>query len=151
MADLQPGTLVVDYSFPPVFRLDEAIKRFSTRRDILFTTGGELKMPDVVAETIYLPEELEDLGEAVQAGFMKFLASRDKYEITGCVLVSLLTGSGGVEATLGELENNDAVAHFERLEELGVEPAKLQMSGFFLPEEGISTFRDRRSGTSTTS
>ena len=151
MADLQPGTLVVDYSFPPVFRLDEAIKRFSTRRDILFTTGGELKMPDVVAETIYLPEELEDLGEAVQAGFMNFLASRDKHEITGCVLVSLLTGSKGVEATLGELKNKDALAHFEHLGELGVEPAKLQMGGFFLPEEGISTFRDRRSGTSTTS
>jgi hypothetical protein len=151
MADLQPGTLVVDYSFPPVFRLDEAIKRFSTRRDILFTTGGELRMPDVVAETIYLPEELEDLGEAVQAGFMNFLASRDKHEITGCVLVSLLTGSKGVEATLGELKNKDAVAHFEHLGELGVEPAKLQMGGFFLPEEGISTFRDRRSGTSTTS
>ena len=148
---LKPGALIVDYSFPPVFRLDEAIKRFTSERDILFTTGGELMMPDVVSETIYLPEELEDLDDAVQASFMKFLASRDKREITGCVLVSLLTGAEGVEPTLGPLENEDALAHYEHLDKLGVKPARLQMGGFFLPEEGITFFRDRRSGTSTTS
>ena len=82
---------------------------------------------------------------------MKFLASRDKREITGCVLVSLLTGAEGVEPTLGPLENEDALAHYEHLDKLGVKPARLQMGGFFLPEEGITFFRDRRSGTSTTS
>tara|TARA_R110002096_G_scaffold151926_2_gene314735 strand:- start:1732 stop:3825 length:2094 start_codon:yes stop_codon:yes gene_type:complete len=148
---LRPGTLVVDYSFPPVFRLDEAIKRFTAERDILFTTGGELKLPDVVSETIYLPEELEEMDEAVQLGFMKFLASRNKHEITGCVLVSLLTGSEGIEPTLGPLENSDALAHYEYLEELGVEPAKLQINGFFLPDDAVTSFRDKRSGTSTAS
>ncbi|MEM9018203.1 MAG: hypothetical protein AAGC68_14410, partial [Verrucomicrobiota bacterium] len=103
-------------------------------------------------ETIYLPDEVEEMEDSVQLSFMKFLASRDKQEITGCVLVSLLTKlSDEVEATLGELENDDALAHFEFLEELGVKPAKLQMTGFFLPEKGISEFRDRRQGTSTTS
>ena len=149
---LRPGTLVVDYSFPPVFRVDEAIKRFTKDRDILFTTGGELRMPEVVAETIYLPEEAEDVDENVQLGFMKFLGSRDRHEITGCVLVSLLTGmSDEVEPTLGPLENGDALAHFEYLEELGVEPAKLQMTGFFLPKEGLSAFRDGRKDASTAS
>lgn len=146
---LKPGTLVVDYSFPPVFRVDEAIRRFTTERDILFTTGGELKMTDVVAETIYLPEGVEEMDDAVQFRFVKFLSSRDKNEITGCVLVSLLTGlSEDVAPTVGPLENADALAHFEFLEELGVTPAKLQMAGFFLPEDGIAAFREKHLGSS---
>lgn len=141
---LRPGTLVVDYSFPPVFRVDEAIKRFATAGDILFTTGGELRLPGVVGETIYLPEGVEDLDEGVQGAFMHFLGSRDKHEITGCVLVSLLTGlKEGVKPTLGPLQNEDAVAHFEFLEEFGVVPARLQMSGFFLSDEGVAAFRDK--------
>ena len=122
---LRPGTLVVDYSFPPVFRVDEAVKRFVTQGDILFTTGGELRLPGV--------------------------GSRDKHEITGCVLVSLLTGlKEGVSPTVGPLENLDAVAHFEFLEEFGVVPARLQMTGFFLPEEGVSAFRDAQRKPTTT-
>ena len=138
---LRPGTLVVDYSFPPVFRVDEAIKRFAESGDILFTTGGELRLPGVVGETIYLPEEVEDLDEGVQGAFMKFLGSRDKHEITGCVLVSLLTGmKPEVQPTLGTLRNEDALAHFRFLEEFGVLPARLQMSGYFLAEEGVKAF-----------
>ena len=149
---LKPGTLVVDYSFPPVFRLDAAIKRFSTDHDILFTTGGELKMPGVVGETIYLPNEMDEMEDSVQNGFLKFLGSRDKNEITGCVLVSLLTGLGeDVDPTLGALENDDALAHYHYLEEIGIEPAKLQMTGFFLPEEGVAKFREKCRGNSTTS
>jgi amino acid adenylation domain-containing protein len=149
---LRPGALVVDYSFPPVFRLDEAIRRFTTKGDILFTTGGELRMPDVVAETIYVPEEVEEVEEEVQASFFKFLGSRDRHEITGCVLVSLLTSQGdNVAPTLGPLENADALAHFEYLEEIMAGPARLQMSGFFLPETGVTSFRDNRRDPSTAS
>lgn len=148
---LRPGTLVVDYSFPPVFRVDEAVKRFINQGDILFTTGGELRMPAVVGETIFLPEEVEDLDEGVQGAFMKFLGSRDKHEITGCVLVSLLTGlKEGVLPTVGPLQNSDAIAHFEFLEEFGVLPARLQMTGFFLSEERVTTFREVQRKPSTT-
>ena len=148
---LRSGTLVVDYSFPPVFRVDEAIKRFAATGDILFTTGGELRMPGVVGETIYLPEEVEDLDEGVQGAFMKFLGSRDRHEITGCVLVSLLTGmKDGVKPTVGRLQNEDAVAHFEFLEEFGVIPARLQMTGYFLPDEGVKAFRESLTNPSAT-
>lgn len=148
---LRPGTLVVDYSFPPVFKMDEAVKRFATKHDILFTTGGELRLPGIVGETILLPEGLEELDENVQNAFMNFLGSRDKHEITGCVLVSLLTGSkDGVNATTGPLENEDALAHFHFLEEFGATSARLQMSGFFLPEEGVKTFLKREKDTTAT-
>lgn len=152
IGSLKEGALVVDYSFPPVFRVDSAIKRFTEAEDILFTTGGELKMPEVVQETIYLPEEIEEVSEVVQTSFLKFLGSRDKNEITGCVLVSLLTGLGeGVDPTLGPLENGDALAHYQFLEKLGVKPAKLQMSGYFLSEEKVAAFREKKRGSSTTS
>ncbi len=145
---LRPGTLVVDYSFPPVFKLDEAVKRFATQGDILFTTGGELSLPGVVGETIYLPEDLEGLDEGVQTAFLNFLGGRDRHEITGCVLASLVTGrKEGVEATTGPLENGHARAHYDFLEEFGARPAKLQMSGYFLPEEGVSAFREERKGS----
>ena len=146
---LKPGTLVVDYSFPPVFKLDEAVKRFVTQGDILFTTGGELSLPGVVGETIYLPEDLEGLDEGVQTAFLNFLGSRDRHEITGCVLASLVTGKAeGVVATVGPLENGDARAHYDYLTEFGAVPAKLQMSGFFLPEESITAFRDGKKNSS---
>ena len=148
---LRPDTLVVDYSFPPVFRVDEAIKRFTAQGDILFTTGGELRMPGVVGETIYLPGEIDGLDERIQNSFISFLGSRDRREITGCVLVSLVTGMAEeVAPTLGPLENKDAVLHYRFLESLGVAPAKLQMSGFFLPLEGIEAFRDGKRDASTT-
>lgn len=140
---LRPGTLVVDYSFPPVFKLDEAVKRFSTKGDILFTTGGELRLPGVVGETIYLPENLDGLDETAQTAFLNFLGSRDRHEITGCVLASLVTGrKAGVEATTGPLGPVDAKAHYDYLVEFGAQPAKLQMSGFFLPEDAVTAFRE---------
>jgi len=148
---LRPGTLVVDYSFPPVFRVDEAIRRFATTGDILFTTGGELRFPSVIGETIFLPEDIDGFDEKVQNAFMKFLASRDLNEITGCVLASFVTGRRPeVRATTGPLEVVDALAHYRFLGEFGAVPAKLQMSGYFLPEESVRSFRDgRRNPTKT--
>lgn len=141
---LKPDTLVVDYSFPPIFRVGDAIRRLEEKGDILFTTGGELKLGETVKETIYLPENAEEMAEGLESGFIRFLAGRDKEEITGCVLVSLLTGGKpDVKPTLGLLEVDDAQAHFQYLDELGIGAAELQMGGYFLPEGKIQAFRDR--------
>jgi amino acid adenylation domain-containing protein len=144
---LKPGTLVVDYSFPPVFRVAEAIRRVKEHGDILFTTGGELRLPGTINETIHLPEAAEELagGEGLQDGLMRFLASRDPHEITGCVLVSLLTNQKPeIKPTLGPVKIEDALAHYRYLTELGIQPARLQMSGWFVPEESISAVRDAK-------
>lgn len=140
---LKPKTLVVDYSFPPIFRVADAIRRLEEQGDILFSTGGELNAGEVVKETIYLPEDAEEMADGLEGGFIRFLAGRDKSEITGCVLVSLLTGGKPeIKPTLGQLEVADAVAHYRYLDELGITPARLQMAGYFLPEEKIDAFRD---------
>ena len=139
---LKSGAVVVDYSFPPVFRVGDAIRRLSERGDILFTTGGELKTGEVIRETIYLPQGAEELADGMENGFLRFLAGRDKSEITGCVLVSLLTGQkDDVRPTLGPLEVEDALAHYRYLDELGLGSARLQMRGYFLTGEKIAAFR----------
>ncbi|MDF1812116.1 MAG: amino acid adenylation domain-containing protein [Verrucomicrobiales bacterium] len=146
---LKPGALVVDYSFPPVFKVDAAVARFSKRHDILFTTGGELKMPTVVKETVYLPEDAAALAEGMEGGFIQFLGKRDKREITGCILVSLLTGaSDDVRPTVGPVSTEDTVAHYRYLESLNVSPARLQMNGFFLPEDVVGRFKKKQSSKS---
>jgi hypothetical protein len=139
---LKPGALVVDYSFPPVFKVDGAVARFTSKHDILFTTGGELKMPTVVNETVYLPEDAAALAEGMEGGFIQFLGKRDKNEITGCILVSLLTNTTDeVKPTLGPVSAEDALAHYRHLESLKVLPARLQMNGFFLPEDIVGRFK----------
>ena len=66
--------------------------------------------------------------------------------------MSLLTGrNAAVKPTLGPLTNEDAVAHFQLLEELGIKPAKLQMSGFFLSEEKVKAFREGEKDATTAS
>ena len=115
--------------------------------DILFTTGGELRLPGTINETIHLPEAAEELagGEGLQDGLMRFLASRDPDEITGCVLVSLLTNQKPeIKPTLAPVKIEDALAHYRHLTELGIQPARLQMSGWFVPEESISAVRDAK-------
>ena len=140
---LKPNTLVVDYSFPPIFRVADAIKRLGESGDILFSTGGELKMNATVSETIYLPADAEEMADGLEGGFIRFLGGRDKSEITGCVLVSLLTNAKpDVKPTLGPLTVADATAHYRYLGELGIASAKLQMAGYFLPEEKLQAFRD---------
>jgi len=150
---LREDTLVVDYSFPPVFRVEDAIKRFLQDKDILFTTGGELCLPEVVRETVYLPEAIGDgASEELEKGFLHFLTSRDRHEITGCILVSALTGaSEEIRPTLGSLGNEDALAHYRNLDSLNIRPARMQMNGFFLPEEKIEEFRRRSQGASASS
>ena len=41
-----PGTIVVEYSAPHLFRADRALRRFLERRDILVTEGGVLAAPE---------------------------------------------------------------------------------------------------------
>ena len=85
---VKPGTLIVDDSFPPCFRVFEAIKRIETRHDILFTTGGLIRFPDEIRETIYLPSATVDLLEEIGANQLLALAGRNPFEITGCILSS---------------------------------------------------------------
>ena len=66
--------------------------------------------------------------------------------MTGCVLASIFTGMDPeVRVTLGGLTGEDALAHYRFINSLGIDPARLQMGGYFLPDDVIQRFRERPS------
>ncbi|MEM7145877.1 MAG: amino acid adenylation domain-containing protein [Verrucomicrobiota bacterium] len=139
---LHPGAMIVDYSFPPVFRVTDAIRRLDESGDILFTTGGQLRFDETIPETIFLPEGLDDALGDLDARHLLAIAGRDGSEITGCVLVSLLTGMDKtVKTTIGPVENADVLAHYKYLDKLGAKGGRLQMENYFIKPDQIKEFK----------
>ncbi len=139
---LRPGTLIVDDSFPPCFRTLDAIQRIETQHDILFTTGGLIRLQEEVKETIYLPggavERIEELG----GNRLLNLVGRDPREMTGCILSSLLTGrKPDIRPTLGPVKMEDSLAHYKLLHSLDLESARPQCENYFISPESIERFK----------
>ncbi len=146
---LRPGTLLVDDSFPPCFRLTDAIRRIEEEQDILFTTGGLLRCSEEIKETIYLPDGAGELFSKLGVDKVQRLAGRDPREITGCILSSLLTGhEPNISTTIGPVEIKDSLAHYKLLEKLGLESARPQCEGFFIDDVIIERFK-KRNGSHT--
>jgi len=149
---LKPGAVLVDYSFPPSFRLADAVKRFENQNDILFTTGGELSFSDPVRETVYLPTRARELSGNIDPRQLAMMAGRDPREITGCIVVSLLTDlDADVKATLGPVTKEDVLAHYQFLAKQGFKPARLQMQRYFLDEAKVKSFSHSNFGELSTS
>ena len=143
---LNPGSVLVDYSFPPSFNVAEAARRATERGDILFTTGGQLRLDQQVEETVYLPAASADLIDQLGSEGLRLIGGRDGREMTGCVLASIFTGMDPeVRVTLGGLSGEDALAHYRFINSLEIGSASLQMEGFFLPDDVIRRFRERPS------
>jgi hypothetical protein len=142
---LAPGTIVVDYSFPSSFRLHEAVRRLESDGDILFTTGGELHLAkSVIKETIYLPTASQELAGDFDTRAMSMLAGRHPHEITGCIVVSLLTGMiKDVKPTLGPVAPEDVLAHYQFLAQQGFRPAPLQMHRYRISDAKAAEFGAR--------
>ncbi len=142
---LQPGAILVDYSFPPSFRIPEAVRRFEEQGDIVFTTGGEIHHESLIKETIYVPEHAKEMSDELEPRHYSLLAGRDPNEITGCVLVALLTGmEPDIKPTLGPAEKADILAHYQFLAKQGFGPARLQIQRYVLDPERLANFRDRQ-------
>ena len=147
---IRPGTLLVDDSFPPCFRLSDAIRRIEEQQDILFTTGGLLRCSEEIKETIYLPDGAGELFASLGVDKVQRLAGRDPREITGCILSSLLTGHGpDIQTTIGPVEIEDSLAHYKLLEKLELEAARPQCEGFFIDSEIIESFKERDASSTT--
>ncbi len=138
---LQPGSLIVDDSFPPCFRVFDAIKRLETHHDFLFTTGGLLRLEEEIKETIFLPSGTASLLEELGGNQLLELAGRDSREITGCILSSLLTGrSPEIKPTLGPVSLQDSLAHFNLLQSPEFGAARPQCENYFISPETIARF-----------
>jgi amino acid adenylation domain-containing protein len=138
---LAPGTIVVDDSAPHAFEPDEALRRFHDHGDILVTEGGVLLAPEPLPLKVYVPDELEPW---LKAGLVSLVARSHPRYITGCVLSGLLSARfADLAPTIGFIERQTALAHYQKLEELGFEAADLHLDDAVLDAEIIGTFRSR--------
>jgi amino acid adenylation domain-containing protein len=128
---VKPGTLIVDDSGPHCFSSELAIYRFETYKDILFTEGGMLQAPEMIKTVVYFPESIaRHLDERL---WQSYTRQTNPYDITGCVMSSLLsTRFGHMESTVGLLEVETCVKHYQGLEKLGFQAADLHCDGYKL-------------------
>lgn len=141
---LQPGTLIVDDSYPPAFDLARAIERLQNRHDILFSNAGMLKLWTPIRETLVVPEGGNSAIQAFGAAAFRDEVARDPFELTACVLSSVLTGrDGSFPATLGVAGIEDLLAHYHGLERLGLRDAQFQCENYFVPDDCVQRFAER--------
>lgn len=139
IAQVRPGTLIVDDSSPRCFSSEAALHRLHARGDILFTEGGVLKSPDPIRQTTYLPESWSE----PLIGYTR----RDIHDITGCILAGLLAARfDNLVPTVGPVSVVESVQHYYKLKALGFEAADLHSDQYTLEPHLIDGFRQRFGG-----
>ena len=147
---VRPGTMIVDYSFPSSFSLIDAAKRAERDGDLIFTSGGQLRLGQQIEEVIYLPRVAEEMLEIINPEKLQSIIVRDSREMTGCILASIFTEmDSGVGVTLGEFTGTEALSHYEFINDLGLGAARLQMQSYFVTDEAVQKFRGQSSSEST--
>jgi hypothetical protein len=141
ITQLNPGTLVVDDSAPHCFKSEWAIKRVEKHQDILFTEGGVLKSPQPLQTVMYLPHHVE---KGLKSKQNEDLLAGDPYEIAGCIFSSLLSSSyENLKPTVGFVQLNESIEHYEMLVSLGFQAADLHCEDYVLSEDVIGHFQKR--------
>jgi acyl carrier protein len=136
-----PGTIMVDDSAPHAFPSEEALRRFRERGDILVTEGGVLSAPEPLPLQVHVPDGLEPW---LEAALVSLLARSNPRYITGCVLSGLLSARfTHLAPTIGLIDRQTALAHYEKLDALGFEAAGLQLDDSPLDGRIIRDFRAR--------
>jgi NADPH:quinone reductase-like Zn-dependent oxidoreductase/acyl carrier protein len=142
ISQLRPGTVIVDDSYPPAFPVEHAMRRMQTQGDIFFSNAGMLRLSQPIKETLLVPANLA--GELKRFGVAAFREEsiRDPFELTGCVLSSLLTArtEGDFTPTLGMAGLQDLLSHYHALTALDIRAARAQCDRYFIPDEAIEQF-----------
>lgn len=139
---VKPGTLIVDDSGPHCFNPALAVARCQAHQDILLTEGGALKSPQPVQTVIYLPQILDHILSSRQIEeFIKHI-KHNPFEIMGCVFSGVLSSVAGLKPTVGHVQLDDSVEHYETLIAMGFQAASLHCEDYVLPDETISHFRE---------
>ena len=132
---LEPGTLIVDDSFPLGFDASKAAKRIDTRGDILITVAGGFQGPT----TFDLSDEADSAGhpglDEVLHGF-KRVANAWPDCMTGCIYSALVTRQLGLPETVGTVQLDAARRCLEILSREGFSgtPPYFITYGFDRPE-----------------
>jgi amino acid adenylation domain-containing protein len=138
---LAPGSIVVDDSAPHAFHAEEALRRFRDRGDILVTEGGVLLAPLPLPLRVHVPDGLEPWQ---RAGLLSLIAQNNPWNITGCVLSGLLSARfAHLPPTIGLIDRQTALDHYQTLDALGFKAADLQLDDSPLDARIIREFRSR--------
>lgn len=127
VAQLTPGTIVVDDSFPACLDVEQAIERMRRRQDILVTGGGLLHC-GAIQRTLYLPTQNTTLGQLI-AGQLHPDA------IASCQLEALLwSAHPGLPLTHGVATLAPAQQYWAAAEATGISAAPLHLRDFRIGE-----------------
>ena len=127
VAQLMPGTIVVDDSFPACLDVDQAMERMRRQQDILVTGGGLLHC-GAIQRTLYLPTPNTTLGQLI-AGQLHPDA------IASCQLEALLwSAHPGLPLTHGVATLAQAQQYWAAAEATGVSAAPLHLRDYRITE-----------------
>ena len=136
--DLQPGSIIVDDSFPLCFDLAAATKRFKDAGDIMFVAGGSVQVPGGVTWDIALPSIIPGSLRGLIAAHL--LPSERM--ITGCILSALLPKAAQLRPTVGEASFADCKAYWEYFASAKIGAAQLHCGKWLPLGEDFKRFRD---------
>jgi acyl transferase domain-containing protein/NADP-dependent 3-hydroxy acid dehydrogenase YdfG/acyl carrier protein len=137
---LAPGTLIVDDSWPHCMNGPAAFRRFTEKKDILYTEGGFVRTAAPMTRISHVPPSAGVPEELSQILF----SSVNPHDITACVLSALLSvRRPELAPTIGLIAPAVAQQHWAALTELGFSAAELTYEGDSLSRDGITAFRQR--------
>ena len=137
---VKSGTLIVDDRRPQCFKTGDAVRRFLSKEDILFTEGDALQSPSAITQLRYIPRQaLQRLGRPAEA-----LTRFNPFRIHGCVLSSLLSARyEDLKPTIGLANDRESWLHYQKLTSLGFQAAGLHCGQFVFQQEQVRNFRAR--------
>jgi amino acid adenylation domain-containing protein len=125
---LEANTIVIDDSGPHCYDNKQAISRFENQQDILFTEGGELRLPCPVGRTVFSDHNLAGVPTAVHG------------QIASCVIAGLiLQHMPGVGRTIGTVRVDDSSYRLSTLKQLGFQAPVLHSNDYILPAEIVES------------
>jgi hypothetical protein len=145
LARVAPGTVIVDDSEPHCFDPAEAIDRFESHRDILFTIAGVLLSPTPVMKLRWAPDRFRHLLGELR------LTGEDAFAIPGCTLSGLLTMRvPDLPVTLGFVDGEAAHAHHRAVHDHGFTARMPRTSdGYVLAPAAIAEFAAKFGGAAS--
>jgi predicted amino acid dehydrogenase len=131
---LQPGTVLIDDSFPLIVDARQAVERMERARDVLIVGGGTLSLGECRTEVL-VPDIPSDL---LDRALVRYGAGG----VPGCRAESLLVSArDDLPAIRGLVDPADAARFWRALSDLGLEAAPLHLGGYAPPEALIERVR----------
>ena len=131
---LEPGTLLVDDSFPHCFDVAAAQARMQKQQDVLIAGGGLMGVPCPSRE-IYLPIDHPGIKAALNNSFLP-------HSLPGCQLESLLLAvRSDLPQTLGLVQASQAHQYLKVIAELGLSTVSPHLEGFVFSEALIESVK----------